>query len=166
MTANMGTYNDLLSKTIDVQGFSHKPRSTLDQCHAKMPNKPIFLSECCSCNTMRDEDSGNATHTTGLQGSFNANCVQSQTNASNGAVYAVGTMVWTLFDYYGEPSGDWPHVSSTFGQFDLGGFPKAAAHWYRIRTSSGALEISRLTQSRRRPWWRRTLALRRALPPL
>ena len=45
----------------------------------------------------------------------------------------MGTMVWTLFDYIGEPSGSWPHVSSSFGQFDLAGFPKAQAHWYRDR---------------------------------
>eukprot|EP00040_Diaphanoeca_grandis_P001426 m.18499 g.18499 ORF g.18499 m.18499 type:complete len:1036 (+) comp12050_c0_seq1:272-3379(+) len=132
--ANMFTFNDLLSKTIDVQGFSHQSRSKLDSCHAQMPDKPIFMSECCSCNTMRDEDEGCESsdgHNTCVQKSFNADCVQGQTNASNGAPYAIGTMVWTLFDYYGEPSGGWPHTTSTFGQFDLTGFPKAAAYWYR-----------------------------------
>ena len=132
--ANMFTFNDLLSRTIDVQGFSHQSREKLDNCHAQMPDKPIFMSECCSCNTMRDEDVGHESsdgRSKLIQKSFNADCVQSQTNASNGADYAVGTMVWTLFDYFGEPSGGWPHVSSTFGQFDLGGFAKAAAYWYR-----------------------------------
>lgn len=132
--ANMFTFADLLSDTIDVQGFSHQSRDKLDQCHAKLPNKPIFMSECCSCNTMRDEDVGCESSdgpSTCVQKSFNADCVQGQTNASNGADYAIGTMVWTLFDYYGEPSGGWPHASSTFGQFDLAGFPKAAAWWYR-----------------------------------
>lgn len=68
-----------------------------------------------------------------------------------------GAMVWTLFgwclptfsrlqsrtrvarlttltstDYYGEPSfGGWPHVSSTFGSFDLAGFAKPAVWWYK-----------------------------------
>ena len=41
-----------------VQGFSHQSRAKLEQCHARLPHKPIFLSECCSCNTMRDEDEG------------------------------------------------------------------------------------------------------------
>jgi hypothetical protein len=42
-----------------------------------------------------------------------------------------------LFDYYGEPPvggtnpGD--EVSSTYGQYDLAGFPKAAAFWYRTQ---------------------------------
>ena len=91
-----------------------------------MADKPIFMSECCSCNTMRDEDVGIESSDGGslnVQKSFNADCVQGQTNASNGAEYAVGTMVWTLFDYYGEPSGGWPHTTSSFGQFDLCGFP-------------------------------------------
>eukprot|EP01052_Picozoa_sp_SAG31_P046097 SAG31_NODE_8678_length_1407_cov_2.000000_2_plen_195_part_00 len=63
--------------------------------------------------------------------------------------------MWTLFDYvsvfllrharlitiadmelivlyqYGEPSGPWPHTTSSFGQFDLCGFPKAASYWYQ-----------------------------------
>jgi hypothetical protein len=126
--ANMFTFGDLLSSTIDVQGFSHQSRQKLDECHAKLPEKPIYASECCSCNTMRDEDAGAG----GVQASFNADCQQGQTNASNGADYAIGTMVWTLFDYYGEPSfGGWPFVSSTFGAFDLTGFAKAASYWFR-----------------------------------
>ena len=55
MTYSPTTYYVL---TMDVQGFSHQSRSKLEQCHAKLPDKPIFLSECCSCNTMRDEDEG------------------------------------------------------------------------------------------------------------
>lgn len=56
--ANMMNYGGILSDTVDVQGFSHRPRDTLDECHANMPNKPIMQSECCSCNTMRGEDAG------------------------------------------------------------------------------------------------------------
>eukprot|EP01043_Picozoa_sp_COSAG02_P027069 COSAG02_NODE_1579_length_11851_cov_12.490343_4_plen_498_part_00 len=43
--------------------------------------------------------------------------------------------VWTLFDYYGEPSygpyDRWPHVTSTFGAFDLTGFAKPSVWWYQ-----------------------------------
>ena len=106
----MFTFGDLLSNTIDVQGFSHQSRTKLDACHAKLPDKPIYMSECCSCNTMRDEDEGRETtsdnpHNTAIHKSFNARCTESNsaTNASDGVDYAVGTMVWTLFDYYGEP---------------------------------------------------------------
>ena len=142
--ANMFTFGDLLSNTIDVQGFSHQTRDKLDACHAKLPDKPIYMSECCSCNTMRDEDEGCETthdnpHNACIQPSFNARCAESNsaTNASDGVNYAVGTMVWTLFDYYGEPpvggATGQGEVSSTYGQYDLCGFPKAAAQWYRTQ---------------------------------
>jgi hypothetical protein len=100
----MFTFNDLLSNTIDVQGFSHQSRDKLEACHAALPHKPIFMSECCSCNTMRDEDEGRETlhdnpHYPDIQKSFNARCAESNTatNASDGVDFAVGTMVWTLF---------------------------------------------------------------------
>lgn len=35
-----------------------------------------------------------------------------------------------LHDYVGEPD-KWPHVSSSFGSYDLAGFPKAPVWWYR-----------------------------------
>ncbi len=54
---------------------------------------------------MRDEDEGCETlhdnpHKICTQTSFNARCAESNdaTNASDGVDYAVGTMVWTLFD--------------------------------------------------------------------
>ena len=135
--ANMFTFNDLLSNTVDVQGFSHQGRDKLDECHAAIPNKPIFMSECCSCNTMRGEDEGCETtrdnpHNGCNQKAFNARCLDRLVNASDGVAYSAGTMVWTLFDYYGEPpSAGGRTVSSTYGQFDLCGFPKSAAFWFR-----------------------------------
>ena len=73
-------------------------------CYQAIPHKPIYMSECCSCNTMRDEDVGCETlhdnpHKPCTQPSFNARCAESNdaTNASDGVNYAVGTMVWTLF---------------------------------------------------------------------
>jgi hypothetical protein len=136
--ANMFTFNDLLSKTVDIQGFSHRSRKNLDECHAAMPDKPIFMSECCSCNSMRAEDVGCETmkdnpHNACTQTSFNARCLDQLVNASDGVDYAVGTMVWTLFDYYGEPPAPGLEVSSTYGQFDICGFPKSAAFWFRTQ---------------------------------
>ena len=91
MTYSPTTYYVL---TMDVQGFSHQSRSKLEQCHAKLPDKPIFLSECCSCNTMRDEDEGCETthdnpHKACTQTSFNARCAESNaaTNASDGSTH-------------------------------------------------------------------------------
>ena len=44
---------------------------------------------------------------------------------------APGRSCRTLFDYLGEPSAGWPNVISSYGQYDLAGFPKAQAYWYR-----------------------------------
>jgi beta-galactosidase/beta-glucuronidase len=105
--ANMFTFNDLLSNTVDVQGFSHSKREKLDACHSALPSKPIFMSECCSCNTMRGEDEGCETehdnpHSPCDQKAFNGRCLEQLVNASDGVDYSAGTMVWTLFDYYGK----------------------------------------------------------------
>jgi hypothetical protein len=78
---------------------------------------------------------------------LNQGCVAGQTQESNAPMWNVGSYVWTLFDvsslaaerccahadlvcpfflfcvtwqYYGEP-GHWPHISSSFGSFDLAG---------------------------------------------
>ena len=132
MNADLRQRNNLTA-SLDVQGFSHQSRRVMDTYHASFPAKPEFASECCSCNSQRGEDVGGAGSGRGgvwTKKSFNADCTSSQTNASDGVRYVAGTMVWTLFDYYGEPDGGWPHVSSTFGSFDLAGFPKPAAWWY------------------------------------
>lgn len=148
---------DLLTRNIDIQGFSHAGMQQGDSdAHldgnpalGKAPNtpaifhnmtryrtKPIFGSECCSCNTMRDEDVG-CESSNGqdrcIQKSFSADCAQEQSEIYDNAPFVVGTMVWTLFDYLGEPSGTWPNVISSFGQFDVAGFPKAQATWYRAK---------------------------------
>lgn len=52
---------DLLTQNIDIQGFSHTSSGANNaaiQFHKQNATKPTFGSECCSCNTMRDEDIG------------------------------------------------------------------------------------------------------------
>lgn len=89
--ANMFTYNDLLSDTIDVQGFSHRPGSVFDSYHQSNPHKAVFASECCSCETERGEDVSNPKGTPPVRNSnFNAGCVAQQTNWSNGRDFVVG----------------------------------------------------------------------------
>jgi hypothetical protein len=41
--ANMFSFNDLLSDTINIQGFSHRSREKLDECHEALPKKPILV---------------------------------------------------------------------------------------------------------------------------
>lgn len=113
-------WGGLLTNVTDVEGFSHSGRRGINQFSSKFPDKPLWESECCSCNTQRGENScqgagcdGSTNKALGIQSSFNADCLADQTNASQGVPWVVGDMVWTLFDYYGEPSygpwDRWPH---------------------------------------------------------
>ena len=130
VTANMIPGIGLqLGSAIDVQGFSHQNGDKFDDFHKTFSTKPLIGSECCSCTTQRGEDVGN--NTAFILGSFNANCNQQQTEWALDRKFVAGTMVWTLFDYYGEPAFGWPHISSSFGSIDLAGFAKASAYWYR-----------------------------------
>ena len=129
VTANQnGDIGEGLSKVIDIQGFSHRHNDVFETYHATYPNKPLIGSECCSCITQRGED-----FSTNISlANFNANCNSVQTEYQLNLPYVSGCMVWTLFDYYGEPHPfGWPHISSSFGSIDLAGFAKASAYWYR-----------------------------------
>ena len=131
VAANMnGKIGADLSQVIDIQGFSHRPGTVFDNYHKQYPNKPLIGSECCSCRTQRGEYVTDADKK--IFGNFNADCNQEQTNYELTRPFVAGCMVWTLFDYYGEPTPyGWPHVSSSFGSIDLAGFAKASAYWYR-----------------------------------
>ena len=131
VTANQnGDIGGGLSKVIDVQGFSHRNGDVFDSYHKQYPYKPLIGSECCSCITQRGEDF--ADKSIPVLGNFNADCNSAQTENQLNRKFVAGCMVWTLFDYYGEPHPfGWPHVSSSFGSIDLAGFPKASAYWYR-----------------------------------
>ena len=118
-----------LGAAIDVMGFSHQPGSQFDSFHGSNSKQPLIGSECCSCTTQRGEDVGNSSGF--VLGNFNANCNKDQTEAQLDRKFVAGCMVWTLFDYYGEPAFGWPHVSSSYGSIDLAGFAKASAYWYR-----------------------------------
>ena len=48
-------WGGLLTNETDVEGFSHSGRQGMDLFRARFPNKPLFESECCSCNTQRRE---------------------------------------------------------------------------------------------------------------
>ena len=122
-----------LSDKIDVQGLSHPTGELMDQVHGNETTKAFIASECCSCMTMRGENHKNVSVERPAPSNFNGPCLSDQVNRSDdGRPWSVGSMVWTLFDYYGEPYGHaWPHVASSYGSFDVAGFPKAAAWWYR-----------------------------------
>ena len=129
-----------ISKMLDVMGMSHQTSAVLDRWHEEEPDKLVVMTECCSCETQRGEDAdlmaraGPAVYNS----NENSACLVGQDGVpvSNSVEWVGGTFVWTLHDYLGEPSQNprgafWPHVSSSFGSYDLSGFAKAPVWWYR-----------------------------------
>ncbi len=45
--------------------------------------------------------------------------------------YVAGLFIWSGFDYFGEPIYPYPCISSSFGIFDLCGFPKDVFYFYK-----------------------------------
>jgi hypothetical protein len=118
-TANTAEADGLFS-IIDIQGLSHATNATFETFRTSRPNQPLVLSECCSCTSQRfpRAPSGDA-------------CIVKENSPGIDNQYVSGSLgVWTLIDYFGEPPGPWPFVSSSFGQFDLAGMPKPNAYVY------------------------------------
>jgi beta-galactosidase len=130
------------SQAADVAGFNYVYRD-FDKYHQANPAKPIFSSEDTSTVMTRDQyitdkkamilDSyDDQVEPWGLSHRDAWKQVDQRQ-------FVFGTMVWTGFDYRGEPQPlSWPAAGSSFGIMDLCGFPKAAywihqAQWIRSR---------------------------------
>jgi beta-galactosidase len=120
------------SQAADVAGFNYVYKE-FDPYHQQYPKKPIFSSEDTSTVMTRDEyatDLGRAVIS--AYDDFVLPWGLSHRNAWKEVVsrpYVAGTMVWTGFDYRGEPQPlSWPSTGSSFGCMDLCGFPKTA-YW-------------------------------------
>ena len=134
---------------LDVQGFSHAGSGTFVHFHAETPNVPTVLSECCSCTSQRLDRADTSTcmseqnspgllpYVTGSLGVWTLSVKGGGGEKTKKKKIERKTRALTFFplpffseqDYYGEP-GTWPSVSSSFGNFDLAGFPKPHAYWY------------------------------------
>jgi beta-galactosidase len=130
------------SQAADVAGFNYVYRD-FDRYHELNPAKPMFSSEDTSTVMTRDE------YVTDLEqclldsyddqarpwGLTHRDAWKQVATRP----FVAGTMVWTGFDYRGEPQPlSWPAAGSSFGIMDLCGFPKAAyyihqAQWIQDR---------------------------------
>jgi len=130
------------SQSADVAGFNYVYRD-FDQYHKANPARAIFSSEDTSTVMTRDQyitdkkamilDSyDDQVEPWGLSHRDAWKQVDERQ-------FVFGTMVWTGFDYRGEPQPlSWPAAGSSFGIMDLCGFPKAAywihqAQWIKGR---------------------------------
>ena len=130
------------SQAADVAGFNYV-YNEFDRYHARYPDKPIFSSEDTSTVMTRDEYLVTRGQT--ARDSYDDTALPwglTHRNAwkeIDSRPFVAGTMVWTGFDYRGEPQNlSWPATGSSFGCMDLCGFPKAAyyihqAQWIQDR---------------------------------
>jgi beta-galactosidase len=130
------------SQAADVAGFNYIYRD-FDAYHKANPAKPIFSSEDTSTVMTRDQY---VTDKSAMLLDSYDDQVQPWGLSHRDAwkqvdqrQFVFGTMVWTGFDYRGEPQPlSWPAAGSSFGIMDLCGFPKAAywihqAQWIKNR---------------------------------
>jgi beta-galactosidase len=120
------------SQAADVVGLNYVYRD-FDEYHRLNPAKPMFSSEDTSTGMTRDQYSTDRKAM--LLDSYDDQVLPwglSHRDAWKQVAerpFIFGTMVWTGFDYRGEPQPlSWPAAGSSFGILDLCGFPKAA-YW-------------------------------------
>ena len=120
------------SQAADVAGFNYVYYD-FDAYHKKYPTEPIFSSEDTSTVMTRGEFASN--RRLAVLDSYDDYVLPwglSHRNAwkeISSRPFVAGTMVWTGFDYRGEPQPlSWPAAGSSFGCMDLCGFPKTA-YW-------------------------------------
>jgi beta-galactosidase len=130
------------SQAADVAGFNYVYRD-FDRYHELNPGKPMFSSEDTS--TVMTRDTYVTDRSQCLLDSYDDQVLPwglSHRDAWKQVAtrpFVAGTMVWTGFDYRGEPQPlSWPAAGSSFGIMDLCGFPKAAyyihqAQWIQDR---------------------------------
>jgi len=132
------------SQAADVTGFNYHAEA-YDPYHAKNPTKPMFSSEDTSSVMTRDEYNSEPTGAHPVLDSYDDHPLPWGLTHRNAwkeiaaRPFVAGTMLWTGFDYHGEPQPlVWPAAGSSFGSLDLCGFPKSAywihqAQWIQNR---------------------------------
>lgn len=130
------------SQAADVAGFNYVYQD-FDKYHQLNPTRPIFSSEDTSTVMTRDEYTTNMKEM--VLDSYDDQVMPwglSHRDAWKQVAerpFVAGTVVWTGFDYRGEPQPlSWPAAGSSFGIMDLCGFPKVAyyihqAQWIQNR---------------------------------
>jgi beta-galactosidase len=120
------------SQAADVAGFNYVYRD-FDEYHRINPTKPMFSSEDTSTVITRDQYTTDRNAM--LLDSYDDQVLpwglshRDAWKQVNERPFIFGTMVWTGFDYRGEPQPlSWPAAGSSFGIMDLCGFPKSA-YW-------------------------------------
>lgn len=100
------------TSSLSDRGIYHFPADS-----AILPTKDLHCSSFDNRGTVYDRPA--------------ARIMQTTWRAVKETPYVAGLFVWTGFDYLGEPAYPYPCVSSSFGIFDLCGFPKDSYYFYK-----------------------------------
>ncbi len=137
ITAAMNHYQGYgITPALDVMGFNYHEKD-IEPFRKRYPDMPILGTETASAVStrgeyVRDEVKGYV-RAYDLDAPSYALTAEAWWTLYNAKPYLSGGLVWTGFDYRGEPTpfNRWPEISSHFGIFDTCGFPKDIYHYYR-----------------------------------
>ncbi|ESQ86971.1 hypothetical protein ABAC460_21565 [Asticcacaulis sp. AC460] len=137
VTAAMNHYQGYgITPALDVMGFNYHEMD-IEPFRKLYPDMPIIGTETASAVSTRGEyirdEARGYVRAYDLDAPSYALTAEAWWTLYNSKPYLSGGLVWTGFDYRGEPTpfNRWPEISSHFGIFDTCGFPKDIYHYYR-----------------------------------
>ncbi len=125
-----------ITPALDVMGFNYH-EANIEAFRKLYPDMPIVGTETASSVSTRGEYVRDSVK--GYVRSYDLDkpswgkTAEEWWTLYNAKPYLAGGLVWTGFDYRGEPTpfNRWPEISSHFGILDTCGFPKDIAYYYR-----------------------------------
>ncbi|MGN6424346.1 MAG: beta-galactosidase GalA [Asticcacaulis sp.] len=123
-----------ITPALDVMGFNYHEQD-IEPFRKLYPDMPIIGTETASAVSTRGEyvrdDVKGYVRAYDLDAPSYAKTAEAWWSFYNARPYLSGGLVWTGFDYRGEPTpfNRWPEISSHFGILDTCGFPKDI-YWY------------------------------------
>lgn len=124
------------AKVIEVMGFNYLKHGKTDEFHKNFPLISGVGTEECAFTQTRGiyEDNRPKSHLRAYDwdpSDWGSSAEAGWTYYAE-RPYLAGMFVWTGFDYRGEPTPfGWPAISSQFGIFDVCGFPKDVAYYFK-----------------------------------
>jgi hypothetical protein len=97
--ANMGWISPVsprtpMSDALDVMGMSHASSQKVHAFHQLEPDKPLAMTECCSCQNQRGEDADQPHNATTVHYTSEVSgCLAQQTQVSDAPEFVAGTFV-------------------------------------------------------------------------
>jgi len=124
-----GGWQKGISNVIDVMGVNYIAQINTDVHHEEFPNQPMWGTEEGSTNAARgiyfDDRKNNMIAAYDKRANANARSIEEGWKHYAARNYLAGMMIWTGFDYRGEPTPfGFPSTGSYFGMLDQCGFKK------------------------------------------